>query len=234
MTNSAFVEATIRCEGCGASLGDSASIAWGLCGPTDFNAGASYRVGDLVEWRADLGALPVAYTAFSGPVAMVNHGDPATSDCWLLDAEHIADGDSLRCANCSADVVVLVQIRNGAIASAASCVTTDERVETARSLSVELNSVSYQTVTWNHGLTDRDLAEVDAFFGGVGLSEMRADTSDGQVLRNDAIDAALLESFTNFSRRLACHGAARWLNTDPYLVDRRLVRILRSVASGVA
>lgn len=222
----AFVVGDIACERCGEVWHDSAAFSWGLCCEGGFNAGLHYRVGDRVRWRSDFDSLPPAFTAFDGPSGMVNHGDPARLDVVVAVDSVTLEGEP--CRGCGRQILPIVEVRNGAIDAVVAADVRDRRVQQAKAVEAELQSRSYPTVTWRHGVTDKSLAAVREFLADFELTKIddidTSDTDAGDQLarRRREIARALALGPSRFSRRALCHEIGVRSGSDPLLLELQL------------
>lgn len=226
MPSYAFVLSDVACSTCGRVGEDSVTaIAWGLCGPQDPTIGICYRLGDQLQWRSDFDSEPPSFTAFQGPVAMVNHGDPAILNLLLIDAQ--ADPAGTECLGCGSVNVAVVDVVSGSLESVIAVGAGDERVRAALEADSQL-ARSYPTVAWRHGVSDAWLLKLDRFLDQFDLAPAIPQAPvdvPGLLERSRRIDLALVEGVHRFSKRLVCHAVARQINSDPYLMQVRVERL---------
>lgn len=237
MPSLAYIDADIRCGKCNSSWGHVAAIAWGLCGPADYNAGLRYQIGDSIRWRSDFDDSPRGYTSFRGKVSMVNHGDPSILDAWLL--ESTQDPYGQECGACNSTAVVLVEIRDGGIQSVLAKNVHDTESVDAVELSGDLESRVYEHRKWRHGVSSAHIASLGPFLEQFNLQDLStligsfdqqppttADIASAKKF-HASVDEALLSGFGQFSTRVLCHAVAEAIGSDAHLMERRLWSILK-------
>lgn len=235
MRNS-FVESVVRCVVCGERVADSVVFAWGLCGPAG-NLAFRYNVGDTVRWRANTGQAPLAFTKFEGPLDMVNHGDPAIHDAWVVDGLTVDQGHFCECSSCGAEVVVVVQVLDGVVQQTMALPMGDRRVVEGFDLMRRLDQTQYEVVEWDHGVTSAELEEVSEWLNlrghlvdipGVGSDGISGEWIAALTQRQEAIRQALLDGNRKFPREILCHAIADIVGSDAEVLDYYLEQLLQN------